>query len=196
MGCFSLYATKNIMCGEGGIITTNNESYVTALKQFRQHGMAAPYEYVDIGFNYRMSDLHAAIAVEQIKKADSFNQRRQYNAKQLLHGLRGIKGLVLPEGAHDRSHVYHQFTVRVQEGFRLGRDKLAEELRRLGVGVGIYYPKSLHLIPHVAAFGYKPGDFPEAELASSEVLSLPIHQAVSDADLKHIIKSVKELAHV
>ena len=80
-GCFSLYATKNIMCGEGGIVTTNSDEASAAIRSFRQHGMVAPYEYADLGYNYRMSDLHGAIAVEQLRKVDRFTAQRQRNAR-------------------------------------------------------------------------------------------------------------------
>ena len=122
MGCFSLYATKNIMCGEGGMVTTNDEQYVALMKQFRQHGMSAQYEYVDLGYNYRMSDLHAAIASEQLKKVDRFNTARQRTATFFDTNLSEIKGLVLPHIADERTDVYHQYTVRITKDFKLSRD--------------------------------------------------------------------------
>jgi perosamine synthetase len=195
MGCFSLYATKNIMCGEGGMITTNNEQYVTAIKQFRQHGMSGPYEYNGMGYNYRMTDLQATIAVEQLKKADTFNAVRQRNAWLFDTQLAGIKGIILPTTASNRSHVYHQYTIRLSDRFPLSRKQLIEELKNRGIGTGVYYPKTLHSIPHIAAFGYKPGDFPEAEMAATQVLSLPIHPKVSEADVETIASAIKELSH-
>ena len=195
LGCFSLYATKNIMCGEGGVITTNNEAYITAIKQFRQHGMSAQYEYVDLGFNYRMSDLHAAIAVEQLKKVDDFTTRRQNNAALLQAGLTGITGLELPTVADDRTHVYHQYTVRITKDFAVDRQTLVTALRERGIIAGVYYPKCLHTFPHIAKFGYKLSDFPVAEQAAAEVLSLPVHPRVSAEDVQTIIDAIKEIAH-
>jgi len=196
LGCFSLYATKNIMCGEGGIITTNDEAYLTAIKQFRQHGMSAQYEYEDLGFNYRMSDLHAAIAVEQLKKADSLNDTRRRNAALLQEGLQGIVGIILPEVADDRTHVYHQYTVRITDAFPVDRATLVQKLREKEIVAGIYYPRCLHTFPHIAAFGYKEGDFPVAEQAAAEVLSLPVHPRISEADVQTIVDAIKEIAHV
>lgn len=194
-GCFSLYATKNIMCGEGGVVTTNDESLATVMKQFRQHGMSAQYEYVDLGYNYRMSDLHAAIAVEQLKKADDFTARRQQNAQLLDEGLADTPGLTLPTVAAGRTHVYHQYTVRLGSDFAVDRQTFVSDLRERNVGAGIYYPRCLHTFPHIAAFGYKTGDFPVAEAAATEVVSLPIHPRVSSDDIQTIIQAVKEIAH-
>jgi len=195
IGCFSLYATKNIMSGEGGMITTNNEKYATLIKQFRQHGMTAQYDYAHVGYNYRMSDLHAAIANEQLKKADQFNAVRQKNAKALNDGLKSIEGIILPSVKKDNSHVYHQYTIRVTPKFKLSRDNLAQYLRDRAIGAGVYYPKPLHYFPHVASYGYRKGDFPEAEKAAVEVISLPIHPSVTDNDIKYIIKTMKEAAN-
>lgn len=195
LACFSLYATKNIMCGEGGVVTTNNEAYVTALKQFRQHGMSGPYEYQGIGYNYRMSDVHAAIAVEQAKKLADFTARRQKNAQLLDEGLATITGLELPPVAPNRSHVYHQYTVRLNSEFPLDRDTFMAKLKEKGVGAGAYYAKPLHIIPHIAQYGYKTGDFPEAEKAAKQVVALPVHPQVSEADVAQIVAVVREVTH-
>ncbi len=197
IGCFSLYATKNIMSGEGGVVTTNNEVYVEKIKQFRQHGMKAMnggYEYTELGYNYRMTDLQAAIAVEQLKKVDNFNETRIKNAKLLSEGLKNIKGLELPVAKDGRSHVYHQYTIRITPEFGMSRDEFMSKLREGGIGSGIYYPKPLHAYEHIAKLGYKIGDFPEAEKAASEVVSLPIHPKVSEDDIRKIVSSIKEVA--
>jgi dTDP-4-amino-4,6-dideoxygalactose transaminase len=197
LGCFSLYATKNIMSGEGGLITTNSEDYVAKMKAFRQHGMTAmnnTYEYTELGYNYRMTDLLAAIAVEQLKKADKFNEARQKNAKLLDDGLKDIAGLITPTTKAGRNHVYHQYTVRITEDFGHSRDEVAEYLKEKGIGVGIYYPKPLHAYRHIAKLGYKMGDFPGAEKAAAEVISLPVHPKVSKSDIAEIIKTFRELS--
>jgi perosamine synthetase len=195
LGCFSLYATKNIMCGEGGVVTTNDEGYVTAIKEFRQHGMSAQYEYVHLGYNYRMSDLHAAIAVEQLKKVDDFNGARNRNAQMLSEGLKDIKGIILPQTAPDRTHVYHQYTIRVTEDFPMERDALVQELRSREIGAGVYYPKPLYAYPHTAALGCKPADYPETESAAKEVVSLPVHPKVTEDDVAVIVSAIKELSN-
>ena len=193
-GCFSLYATKNIVSGEGGIVTTNRKEYADAMKRFRQHGMSGTYEYEHLGYNYRLTDIQAAVAVEQLKKVSDFTQARQANAARLDRGLKGVKGLVGPTVLPNRTHVYNQYTIRITKDFPLSRDEVAAKLREKGIGAGIYYPKPLHAIPHIARYGYAPGDFPEAERAAAEVLSLPVHPGVSEADIATIVSSVKELA--
>ena len=189
-GCFSLYATKNIMCGEGGIVTTNSDEASAAIRSFRQHGMVAPYEYADLGYNYRMSDLHGAIAVEQLRKVDRFTAQRQRNASLLNEALAGVKGIELPRVADNRSHVYHQYTILLDEG--ISRDEFVAKLREKGVGAGVYYPKPLHAYPHIAKLGYEAGDFPVAEDLAARVVSLPVHPKVTDEDIEVIAAAVKE----
>ncbi len=197
LGCFSLYATKNIMSGEGGMVTTNDEAHLAAIKQFRQHGMSGPYQYEGIGYNYRMTDLQAAIAVEQLKKADEFNEARNRNARIFDEGLNGIKGIVIPQAKKGRSHVYHQYTIRLTDAFPVSREALIVELKKRGIGSGVYYPKPLHTIPHIAkSGGFKAGDFPEAEKAAAQVLSLPVHPKVSETNARKIAAALQEVASV
>lgn len=195
-GCFSLYATKNIMSGEGGMITTNDSNYLEKIKQFRQHGMSGPYQYEGIGYNYRMTDLQAAIAHEQLKKVDNFNNDRQRNAKIFDEGLKGVTGVQIPLVRSGRNHVYHQYTIRLSNEFPLSRDTLIDELKKRGIGAGVYYPKPLHVIPHIAAYGFKAGDFPNSEKAAEEVLSLPVHPKVTEKEAQNITATIQELASV
>lgn len=196
LGCFSLYATKNIMCGEGGIITTNSDEQAAAIRSFRQHGMSAPYMYEELGYNYRLTDLQGAIAVEQLKKVDTFTSARQENATLLSEGLVGVDGIVLPTIKEDRTHAFHQYTVRVTDDFLLTRDEFVDALRAKGVGAGVYYPRALHTYPHIAKLGFSKGDFPIAEQVADQVISLPVHPAVTKEEIKTIINTIKEIAHV
>lgn len=189
-GCFSLYATKNIMSGEGGVITTNDENLARIARQFRQHGMSGPYQYEHIGYNYRTTDLCAAIAIAQLLKVDTFNSIRQKNARLLSNKLQDIEGITLPNYDGGNSHVFHQYTLRIKDDIR---DQFIEGLRDAGVGAGVYYPKSLHTIPHVLSYGYSEGDFPIAEQACREVVSLPIHPSVSEVDIETISATVHEI---
>ena len=189
-GCFSLYATKNIMCGEGGVVTTNSDEAAAAIRSFRQHGMVAPYEYADLGYNYRMSDLHGSIAVEQLKKVASFTKKRQENARKLDKALMNIHGITIPTISNNRTHVYHQYTILLDKGIK--RDEFISSLSEKGVGAGIYYPKPLHTYPHIAKLGYKVGDFPVAEDLAARVVSLPVHPKVTDEDIEVIAAAIKE----
>ncbi len=193
LGCFSLYATKNIMCGEGGMVTTNSKSHADAIRRFRQHGMDAQYQYRHLGFNYRMSDLHAAIAIEQLKKVDKFNKKRQDNAKIFNKKLDRTDKITLPKVSAGRSHVFHQYTIRVDKSSKLDSGLLAKKLREKDIIAGIYYPKPLHYFDHIAKYGYKKGSFPVAEKVASEVLSLPVHPKITSKDADYISKSIKEI---
>ena len=194
-GCFSLYATKNVMSGEGGMLTTNDLAVAESARRFRQHGMTASYEYVELGYNYRMTDVLAAIGRAQIAKLDKFTLARRTTARRFDKGLAGLTGIVLPSTEAGRSHVYHQYTIRITPDFNLSRAELVAALKARGVGTGVYYPKPLHHYPHVAALGYEHDQFPHAVRAAAEVLSLPVHPGVSASDANLIIESIRELAN-
>lgn len=196
IGAFSLYATKNIMSGEGGVVVTDDEDLAEKCRRFRHHGQSeqTKYEYWDIGFNYRMMDLQAAIGLAQLKKVEIFNAKRIENAKKLSHELADIKGLVLPQVLEGNKHVFHQYTIRVTENFKSTRAEFTAYLKEQGIGSGIYYPKPLHLHPHFLKMGFKEGDFPVAERLSTEVLSLPVHPSLTEDELNLIINSIKNYA--
>jgi len=185
-GAFSLYPTKNMTSGEGGMITTNDAAYAEKCKVIRQHGMRVRYYHDELGYNFRMTDLQAAIGNEQLKKLDGFNRKRQENARFLTGCLKGVKTPFVPEGCE---HVFHQYTVRVEAS---KRDALRKHLQERGVGSEIYYPVPVHKQNYyVKDLGYDV-TFPEAEKASLEVLSLPIHPALSQTDLETIGAAVNE----
>jgi len=194
--CFSLYATKNMMCGEGGILTTNNDAVAEIARRFRAHGENPDkkYAYYHLGYNYRMTDMAAAIALEQLKRVESFNSQRLKNAEMLTQGLKGIHGLILPKILPDRTHVFHQYSIRITPEFRTDRKDFIDYLLKNNIQTAIYYPKPLHLFDHISKLGYKKGDFPIAEKISEEILSLPVHPQLSTEDIMHIIKTIKELS--
>ena len=195
MSAFSFYGTKNITCGEGGMISTNNKEYADNAKLFRQHGRSnmASYEYSGLGYNYRTTDISAAILLEQLKKIGVITKKRIENAEYLSKNLGKINGIKVPDVKNDGSNVFHQYAIRVLEDFRLNRDELNEHLNKKGIGTGIYYPKPLHLLPHLKKFGYKEGDFPIAEKLSNEVISLPVHPHLAKEQLDYIIKVFNEI---
>lgn len=196
IGVFSLYATKNIMSGEGGIIVTNDEEIAEKARRYRHHGQSEKtrYEYWDLGYNYRMTDLQAAIGLEQLKKVEIFNAKRIKNAEKFSSGLSNIKGLILPHISSGNKHVFHQYTIKITEDFKTSREELINYLKEKGIGVGIYYPKPLHLHPHFLKMGYKEGDFPVAEKMSKQVLSLPVHPSLTDDEVNLIIDTINEYA--
>ena len=185
-GVFSLYPTKNITAAEGGMITTHDPVIADTCRAIRQHGMRQRYIHDGLGYNYRMTDIHAAIGLEQIKKLDRFNQLRKRNSSYLNDHLHGV---IVPYIPDTYEHVFHQYTVRVPDG---KRDSLAQHLRLNGVGTGIYYPVPIHKQTYYTkVLGYDL-TLPESEKASNEVLSLPVHPGLSQNDLDLIVQAVNE----
>jgi dTDP-4-amino-4,6-dideoxygalactose transaminase len=183
-GTFSLYPTKNITSAEGGMITTDDEEIAETCRVIRQHGMRRRYYHDELGFNFRMTDVHAAIGLAQLEKLEQFNAARIANAAYLTEHLEGVVTPSVPEGYH---HVFHQYTIRVPDG---QRDDLAAHLKENGVGWGIYYPVPIHQQTfYVNELGYD-DDLPVAERAAEEVLSLPVHPALEQKDLEKIVQTV------
>lgn len=196
VAAFSLYATKNITCGEGGMITTNNSHIAEKCRMFRHHGQSETkrYEYFDLGYNYRMTDLAAAIAIEQLKRIEKIKRIRRRNANLLLIGLKNIRGLILPVIKTNKEHAFHQFTIRITDSFASSREGFLNYLHEKHIGYGIYYPKPLHLFSLYAKLGYKKGDFPVAEKLSEEVVSLPVHPELRIKDIDYIIDTIQKYA--
>ncbi|NTW12880.1 MAG: DegT/DnrJ/EryC1/StrS family aminotransferase, partial [Anaerolineales bacterium] len=185
-GTFSLYPTKNMTSGEGGMITTNDPVIDEKSRVIRQHGMRVRYYHDELGYNFRMTDVHAAIGLAQLHKLDQFNAKRQSNAKFLSENLKGVVTPYVPEG---QTHVFHQYTIRVPDG---KRDALRSHLQEKGVGSEVYYPVPIHKQTfYVGELGYK-DSLPATEHATTEVLSLPVHAGLSAADLETIVAAVNE----
>ena len=189
IAAFSFYATKNITCGEGGMLATGSKSYAENARLFRQHGRydMEQYEYASLGYNYRMTDISAAMLLEQLKKLDFITNKRIENAEYLSKSLRKIKGIRVPVVKEGYKHVFHQYTIKVEDDFKLKRDELAIHLNKKGIGCAVYYPKPLHLLSNFKRFGCKKGDFPAAEKLSTQVVSLPVHPHLTKEQLDHII---------
>ncbi len=194
VGAFSLYATKNIATGEGGMLTTNDDEIARQAKMFRHHGQdeAVRYEYLALGHNYRLTDLAAALGVEQMKKIDRIINTRVRNACLYTEGLSSIEGIITPKIMENNTHVFHQYTIRVTEQYGKTRDELMTFLKENEIGCGVYYPKPLHLHEHFRKMGYKEGDFPVSEKLSKEVLSLPVNPFVTEKDVEFVIGKIKE----
>lgn len=194
-GCFSFYATKNMMTGEGGMIVTNDEKIARISKQYRSHGQPEHirYEYFHLGYNYRMMDMVAAIGLVQLDRLETFTKSRIQNAALLTKGLANIPGIIVPTVMKGHRHVFHQYTIRVTNPFPLDRNQFAKYLDKQGIGTGIYYPKPLHLYPHLAKYLSKKDTFPISEQFSHQVLSLPVHPLVSKKDIRHIIKTIRDV---
>ena len=186
-GCFSLYATKNVMSVEGGMITTNDDDVAEKARLLRSHGMKRRYYYDMLGFNFRMSDLHAAIGLTQMGRLADFNAKRKANAEYLQARLESVK---VPTVRPEYGHVWHQFTVRINGG--RDRDAAVEQLTQAGVGTGVFYPVPAHQHDYMRE---RIGDIslPITEKLSQEVFSLPVHPGLSQADLEKIVSEVNKL---
>lgn len=199
LGCFSLYATKNLTTAEGGMITTDGDALADRLRMLRNHGMRARYTYEIPGHNYRMTDLHAALGIPQLARLPETTEARRRNAARLSEGLAGIPGVSLPEELPGRRHVWHQYTVRVGPGAALSRDELATALAERGIATGVYYPRVVFdyacYTEHPLVVPTTPEDVPVAASAAREVLSLPVHSALTDEQLDTIVAVAREALH-
>jgi dTDP-4-amino-4,6-dideoxygalactose transaminase len=197
LGTFSLYATKNITTGEGGLITTSDDALASRLRVLRNQGMRERYQYEMAGNNYRLTDLQAALGIPQLRRYASTVETRQRNARRLAEGLADVPGVIVPRQLEGRGHVWHQFTVRVTEDARVGRDRFVAELAERGVGAGVYYPR---LVFDYDAFRSDDrvcaAEVPVASRVVTEVLSLPVHTALSETELDHVVASVRGVAGV
>ncbi|MDO5034508.1 MAG: DegT/DnrJ/EryC1/StrS family aminotransferase [Actinomycetaceae bacterium] len=185
---FSFYPTKNMTAGEGGMITTTDADVARNARLLRNQGMERRYANELVGLNNRMTDIHAAIGREQLKKVGAWTKQRQENAKFLSENLEGV---VVPYVAPGAEHVYHQYTIRVID---TDRDRFMEALRdEYQIGSGVYYPIPNHRLPSLAP--YAPGlDLPVTEEAAKTVVSLPVHPSLTQEDLDRIVEAVNALA--
>lgn len=185
-GAFSFYPTKNMTTSEGGMLTTDDKEIAEKAKMIRAHGSKVRYLHEMLGFNLRMTDIAAAIGLVQLGKLDGFTATRQKNAEILSAGLKGISGIMPPVIRTGCTHVFHQYTVRAEK-----RDQLGTFLKEKEIGTGVHYPISIHKQPFYMELGYR-DSLPVAEKAADEVLSLPVHPALSRTDLQEIIDATKE----
>jgi dTDP-4-amino-4,6-dideoxygalactose transaminase len=181
---FSFYPTKNMTAGEGGMVTTANDGIARTVRLLRNQGMEKRYENEIIGFNTRMTDIHAAIGRVQLQKLPGWTAARQSNAKFLSDNIQGV---ITPAVAPEATHSYHQYTIRI-EG--INRDAFADQLTAKGVGNGVYYPIPVH---RLASFGLSL-DLPSTESVARQCLSLPVHPSLTPADLEKIVESVNAVA--
>jgi len=179
-GCFSFYPTKNMTCGEGGMVTTNRADLDSSLRLYRSHGQPERYVHASLGYNFRMTDIQAAIGVEQLKKLDKFNAARAKNAKYYDSHLRCAQPYVFSEG----KSCYHQYTIRVSN-----RDAVVESLVDRNIGYGIYYPVGAHRQPVFNTTDV----LPNTDYACNHVLSIPVHPALSKRDLLEVCEAVNSV---
>ena len=185
LACFSFYATKNMATGEGGMVTTGSGEYDEHLRRLINHGQSEKYLHSELGYNYRMTDINAAIGRAQLAKLDGFNRRRQENAAYYDSHITA-PGLILPAVAPGRTHVWHQYSLRVTGRFPLPRDELMAYLREHRIGCAVHYPIALTRQPLYAGVSH----CPVAESLAASVLSIPVHPNVTDEGREYIADTI------
>ena len=183
-GVFSFYPTKNMTSGEGGMISTATNEVARHCRLLRNQGMEKRYENEIVGFNTRMTEIHAAIGRVQLAKLSGWTAQRRSNAKFFDENLENV---VVPYVAPSAVHVYHQYTIRIPGN---SRDEFALEMTKRGVGNGVYYPIPVHKLQ---SFGLKM-ELPETTRACKEVLSIPVHPSLSQGELETIVSVINSIA--
>lgn len=188
VACFSFYPTKNLgACGDAGMIVTNSAEHAAHLRILRNHGQTGKYVSSEPGWNGRLDEIQAAILRVKLRYLSKWQRQRQAHAAEYTSHFSQIPGIMPPLVPEGYEHVFHQYTVRVEE-----RDKLQQILTEKKIGSSIYYPVPLHLQPIYASLGHKIGDFPHAEHAAAEVLSLPMFPELRAAQLTRVAETVTE----
>jgi len=207
VAAYSFYATKTITTGEGGMFVTNNDSYARRASLMRLHGISGDawkrysregtwhYDVLEAGFKMNLPDLLAAVGLAQLRKADQFHRRRQEIASRYLRLLSAMDELEMPPVAE--GHSWHLFVVRLRtELLSRTRQDFIEDLKQAGIGTSVHFiPLHLHSY-YRRRYGYKKGDFPNAESAYERAISLPIYPDMRDTDVEHVVSTIKHTIHV
>jgi perosamine synthetase len=183
--CWSLYASKNMTTGEGGMVTTDNDEIDEKLRLIRNHGEKAKYASLMLGNNYRMSELQAAIGIVQLEKLPSFVAKRRQNAQQLTKKLEKNSRLKLPTESESQQHSWYLYTVKLKDGTEEERNMILQELKHKEIGAEAYYVNPVHQMPYYKeTFGSR--QLPETEKAAKQVFSLPVHPSVTSEQIDYI----------
>ena len=188
IGTFSFFPTKNLGgAGDGGALATNDDRLAARLRALRVHGSERRYYHDEIGMNGRLDTLQAAILLVKLRHLDAWTAARRHNAVQYAQRLSPVATIQTPVARPDCFHVFNQYTIRTAH-----RDALREYLTKAGIGSEVYYPVPLNLQKCFRYLGHKPGDFPEAERAAMEVVSLPIYPELTMAQINFVTEMVAE----
>jgi dTDP-4-amino-4,6-dideoxygalactose transaminase len=176
------------MAGEGGMITTSDEAFTQRCRMIRNHGMQRRYYHDRLGYNFRISDLHSAIGLVQADRLSEFTDKRKANADYLNHHITGVR---TPQVKVGFEHVWHQYTIRIEGG--RDRDAAVKQLNEAGIGTGIFYPIPAYRQAYMVEAGYGNLSLPVTECIVNEVISLPVHPQLSQADLEMIAAEANKL---
>jgi dTDP-4-amino-4,6-dideoxygalactose transaminase len=204
LGCFSFYVTKNIVTGEGGMVITDNEDYANDIKILALHGMSKDawrrfsdegykhYQVIYSGFKYNMMDIQAAIGIHQLPRIEKYWKRRQEIWDRYNEAFKDLPVFTPAPAEPDTSHAYHLYTLLLDlDNLKINRDKFLDEMTKQNIGVGVHYI-ALHLHPYYQnTYGYKRGNFLNAEWISDRTVSLPLSAKLTDEDVEDVIKAVR-----
>jgi dTDP-4-amino-4,6-dideoxygalactose transaminase len=186
--CISFYPTKNLGAyGDAGMVVTNSPQIAERVRTLRNHGQTAKYLSTEPGWNSRLDEMQAAILRVKLRHLSDWQRARQSNAAEYTRLLNHIPGVMPPITPDGFEHVFHQYTIRVER-----RDALQQFLSARKIGNTVYYPHPLHLQPLYASLGHKPGDFPHAERAAQEVLSLPMYPELRKEQIARVVDAIAE----
>ena len=201
--CFSFYATKGVTAGEGGMAVTRNAEWAERIRRLSLHGLSASawgrydkggwweYDVTELGYKYNLTDIQAALALAQMRRAEAMRTRREAIAERYGRALAGVPGLATPVVASGMRHAWHLYQIAVEAGARMNRDALALALREDGIGTSVHF-KPLHLFPfYQDRLGVKAGDCPVAESCYAASLSLPIYPDLTDEDADAVARRVR-----
>jgi dTDP-4-amino-4,6-dideoxygalactose transaminase len=186
--CFSFYPTKNLGAyGDAGMVATNSAELAARIRTLRNHGQTGKYLSSEPGWNSRLDEIQAAILRVKLRHLADWQRMRQANAAEYTRLLNQIPGVMPPMVPEGYEHVFHQYTIRVER-----RDALQQFLSARKIGSTVYYPHPLHLQPLYASLGHKAGDFPHAERAAQEVLSLPMYPELRKEQIARVVETIAE----
>ncbi len=205
--CFSFYATKTLTTGEGGMATTENADYAERMRILRLHGISKDadkrytaqgswrYEILEVGYKYNMTDMQAALGLTQLAKCDDMLRKREFLASHYIAQLSSIDGFKLPSVPSHVSSAWHLFVLQIEpEAFSVGRDTFIEELKQRGIGTSVHFIP-LHTHPlYSQRFGYRDGQFPNAERHFAGAISLPLYPSMTTDDVDRVVQALSETA--
>lgn len=193
LAIFSFTPTKPITTGEGGMIFTNDSEVAEQLRMLRNHGMDAPYHHIMLGYNYRMTEMQAALGLVQLNKLDEILEKKNKIAKLYNQKLQDVDGITTPYVApYTTMHGYMIYTIKVNEQLsKMSRDKMMSLLAKYGIETKIYFPP-VHMQPYYKSLGYNEGILPITESICKEVLSLPCYAKLSKENIDHILAVIKK----
>lgn len=196
-GCFSFYPTKVITTGEGGMVTTNNQKIYKKVELLRSQGMSIQpiereskaswrYDIIDLGYNYRLDEIRSSLGLSQLSRVNEINKMRIKIAKKYDELIGKIKGITIPKILHDRNHIYHLYTIKIESDYHLTRNELFHKLYLHHIGASVqFYP--LHLMSYYKqSSDNKPENFPNSDKLKDQVLSLPIYPTMTTKQVEYV----------